>query len=492
MIKLFSIILCIIVLFSSCSFEKEYKKNAIYTTNSNNQYNTIIKLPFNSTDSLNPYTLKSPMNKNIMPLIYDGLIKIDDQYNVQNIILEKIIYKDTTVSIFIKSNCLFSDGSIITIKDVYESLNLAFKSNTYSNGLKNISNFNIVSKDQIDIILKKADIMFEYLLDFPIIKFDSLNSKYPIGSGRFFIEEYQSNIYLNPNNNNPFYKELLLQLIHFENQDNAIFSINTNQVSILNLEFLNTNLNSIKYNHIPTNNIVYLGLNKDNYILSNPEFRTALSNSINRSDIVSNGFANNAIESHLPFNPMLTKNIKKPEVDNNLINNFLDKIGLSKKYISGFRKQKNSDDFIVIDILINNENAFKYLTANIIKSTLNNIGIKSNIIQKDFNEYSKDIKSGNYDMYIGETKLYNNMDISSLFENKDISNFFDISSSLKNSYENFKLSKTNFNSFINEFSTQYPFIPLLFKYDIIISNNKNSFNIIASINDIYYNINNWN
>lgn len=492
MSKIFIFFICFSFIFAGCSpSDPNQKESAIFTFGNISQglapaeSGVKVVIPYQKGDPLNPYKAKSLTNNAIMPLVYQSLIKISKDYSLEYIIAKSISRFQNQILITINSDILFSDGSQLKIEDVVYSIEKA-RNSIYSKNLKGIEKVEIKGEFELLITLRDADFMFPYSLDFPIVKKASPDSEYPIGSGRYSLKNDINNMKLVAKDG-----ENIVELSDLKEYNIDISRLKFEELSALIFESYpeGVDISSLKINKIPTNKLVYLGANSSNYLLKDKEFKKAISFAIDRNLVLENAFAGMGKISSLPINPILTKDEPNQRYDLEDSKNLLDSIGYNQKNIYGYRYYNgNSDQIIELNLLINKESKSKYLAANILKSGMKEIGIKLNITEKDFEGYSKDIKSGNYDIYLGEVALSNNFELSIFFERTDISNFFYVSDVLKEDYTRWKSENISTSEFSNTFLDNLAFIPILFKDDMLFANKNSNFNLDPNINDVYRDI----
>ncbi len=80
----------------------------------------------------------------------------------------------------------FSDGTLLTAKDIVYSVTLASSSDTnWKAMLQNVAGCSINEQGDVEIKLYQADADFASLLSFPIIKENTAAQDLPVGVGRF-------------------------------------------------------------------------------------------------------------------------------------------------------------------------------------------------------------------------------------------------------------------------------------------------------------------
>ena len=136
-----------------------------------------VTMLYNRADTFDPYTAKTELNRNLSLLLYDPLIRLDNEFNVDKCIAESVSLKENICTVKLK-NISFTDGTPVTAQDVLYTYSLAKKTGSiYASRFYEISS--LVSKDSKTLVftLKKNDPCFERLLDFPIIKDGSAGKK---------------------------------------------------------------------------------------------------------------------------------------------------------------------------------------------------------------------------------------------------------------------------------------------------------------------------
>ena len=163
-----------------------------------------LTLLYSSSDTFNPYTATTEINRQLCKLLYEPLIKLDNEFNLHYCLAEKIEINGASCTVTIK-NRSFSDGSSLTAEDVVYSFNLAKKSATeYAYKLYEAVSATAADSKTVVFKMSKADPYFANLLDFPIMQKNSekrTNSDGvvfpPIGCGRYMPNDDMTKLVLN-------------------------------------------------------------------------------------------------------------------------------------------------------------------------------------------------------------------------------------------------------------------------------------------------------
>ena len=139
-------------------------------------------------------------------------------------------------------------------------------------------------------------------------------------------------------------------------------------------------------------------------VFSNATVRSALTYAIDRDRIVSDYYRGFARSATLPASP------SSPYYDH----------GLAARYKYNPTKMveavnaaglKNAE----IKLLVNSDDSLRLRIARAVAEMLRECGLKVTLMQRSGNEYLYALNVGNYDLYLGQTKLSPTMDLTSFF-----------------------------------------------------------------------------
>ncbi|MDF2568383.1 MAG: hypothetical protein K0R90_1839, partial [Oscillospiraceae bacterium] len=401
-----------------------------------------------------------------------------------------------------KDGLKFSDNSSVSAGDVVYSANQAKSSKLYSKRLQNVSSVSQDGNKKIVFSLKREDQKFANCLDFPVVKNNTAQYKggHPTGSGRYKLSGTSGspslvyNILWNPNKKPKFSK---IPLVTTPAEEAIITSVKTGSVAMMFSDLSDGEIGGIGATTEPVNlnNLVYLGINANKGVLKDAEFRQAISYAIDQNTVLSKGFVGRGVATYLPYNPLM--NIGEELSDKYFIgysetkaNKLLDELGYEKRNAGGIRLDKNKP--IELNLLINKQNNYKKMTATGLQAMLKEVGIGVNIISEDkFSSFTSKVNQKKFDLYLGETKLLNNMDITEFFTSSALSVGITKKSTLLEAYKKYQNKSEKYSYFAKEFSEQAPFVPLLFRSGIVAYNNNIKTDIISTPSDIFYNITDW-
>ncbi|MEM1483278.1 ABC transporter substrate-binding protein [Oscillospiraceae bacterium PP1C4] len=455
-------------------------------------------LAYNMNDSLNPYTMTSQLNHELIPLLYDSLTRLDKTFKPQNQLATEVIVEGKLCTVKYNRSAQFSDGTLLTGKDIVYSIATASASDdNWKAMLQNVAGCSINDDGDVEIKLHQEDADFACLLSFPIIKENTATADHPTGVSKFYLSGMQGNDAV-LTANQLYYGNTgnlkTIRLVGVSDADALTFSLKTGDIDVVYSDLNDTELSNMSTSSVPVslNHLVYLGVNSGRGLLSKAEFRKAVSTALNRDELVSTAYLTRANAARYPFHPDFYR-LQKMELPapRNLTaaDALLDGMGLTQKDADGYRLQNGTP--ITLSLLVNSENACRNAAATLIAGQLKQIGVKVDVVSKSFSQYQASLSRHDYDLYIGETRMMDNMDFSMLMSGGSLGFATAYSEELVNLYRAYKSTGTNIEAFCEAFNEQSPFIPLVFRQGLISFNREFRAEIVATEQDIFYNIVEW-
>ena len=424
--KAICICLCLVMCLSlvCCKSGSKITSSDIENAEVSTQKNEEISLLYSSADSLNPYTSAAKHNREVSHLLYDSLIVCDGDFNPVYKLASKASLEGNVCTVKLRT-AYFSDGSPVTAEDVLYSYNIAKKSDTvYAAELYEVASVS-ASGSEIVFTLKNHDDYFLNLLDFPIIKASSDGKKNsdgveiaPIGAGRYYMADDTSTL-LRHNN---YYGEIgAVSKIKLIDAPDDISATHYVEIGAADIYYADEALGNVvrmsgKRADVNTNNFVYIGINSAYGQLSNSLLRYAISSAINRTEICHSAYFDNATPASGYFNP----GIKETSAVQTLKTVSDTQISVENLSKLGYNKMKDgyycndSGNHITLTLLVNSDNLSRVAAAKLIASECKQCGIEINVIERSYPEYISLLSSGGFQLYLGEIKVLNNMDLESL------------------------------------------------------------------------------
>ncbi len=385
-----------------------------------------ISLFYCANDSISPYLATTDTNRQLACLLYDPLVKLGTDYAPVYVLAESVVITGAHCVVNLKQ-ASFSDGTLLSAEDVVYSLQLAKKSATrYAGQLADVTAATVVNPLCISIILANPNPGFASMLDFPIIKSHSDTLKDqdnaalpPVGTGRYIIDQKALNLTANPSYYGGAVNIQNITLVNAPDNESISHHLEIGSVDFYYSDLSDCQLPRMKGSSVntPLQNLVYLGINMNNSLLSKPEMRYALSAALNRIQLASEAYYGYATAASGPFpgqweELLAYQTIEKSQNTALTVAN-LEKIGYNKKDADGFYYSASNKP-LHFTLLCNSDNPWRVLAAEQIRSQLEKAGIKITLQTVTFEQYSKQVAAGNFELYLGEMRLPNDLDLTQM------------------------------------------------------------------------------
>ncbi len=423
--RIAAIIICLCLVLGLCGCSSAENPNNEQSTPQSVYVGDGISLACNTADSFNPYKSKTGLNRLIGSLLYDALFSVDNTYNPVNVLADTVTYENGVCTVTLKS-ALFSDGSAVTSEDIIYSFNLSKASSRYSAKLVGVSAASGADTKTVVFTATKKDAYMVNLLTFPIIKkgSDLLKNEDnvelpPIGCGRYKLNDDLTGLTANENHYMTVPTVKNVKLINTPDEEALSHAIEIGAVDMYYTDLSDCNILRMSGNrvNVTLNNLVYIGVNLNKSILKNSYMRHGISSALNREKICEDGYYTNAVAATGVYNPawQAVKGIQSIQTTSKIeisIENFK-KIGYNKRNNEEFFVNA-AGDVIELRLLVNKENTFRNNAAELIKSQLAAAGIKIKIESVPYNQYLARLKAGQFDLYLAEVSINDNMDLTEL------------------------------------------------------------------------------
>lgn len=458
-----------------------------------------VRVAYDPSDSLNPYTMTSQLNRQLVPLLYDSLTRPDKTWRPENLLAREITQTDGKQYVVkLRGDALFWDGTRLDGKDVIYSFTTAVASDSnWKQMLQNVSGCSVNSDGDVVFRLYSADADFPALLSFPIVKEGTAGEDFPVGVSKYYVSgTWRQGVVLEQN---PLYwqeagsiKKVLL--VGVSDPGALGFSLRTGDVDLVYSDLSDPELSNLSAQSAPVslNNLVYVGINGSRGLLAEPAFRQALSLAVNRDELVQKAYVSRARATMYPLNPdfyrMESIELSAPR-DLTRAGELLDELGLRQKDDDGWRLRYGAP--VTLRLLVNSENAARTAAAALIAEQLARLGIRVEVVSQSFSQYQSSLAGYNYDLYIGETRLMDNMDFSLLLNGGALGYAAPYSEYLSDLARAYRATGTGVGTLCEAFSAQTPFIPLVFRQGAVSFERAFQAEILATEQDIFYNIMEW-
>ncbi|MEG0179182.1 MAG: ABC transporter substrate-binding protein [Oscillospiraceae bacterium] len=491
-------LLCAIsICFTSCNKDnKEVIANAPSSEPSADdtiKSDTPLILAYSEQGGLNPYLTQNNITLQLCDLLYEKMIQIAPDMTLQMRAVSDVRINGLNVTIYPDTSYTYKDGTNVSAEDIAACINAARTNVLYKAQLANIDKIEI-AQGNVNITLLAPDSLFAYLLCLPVIKASDIASGTPMSSGRYSFDENLLRRNEATKSATPILPETI-KLKSVDSFDEIINALSVGEVSLYATEQENNSSSTTTslQSFYKMNNLVFIGLNSkrgENSILSYPDGRKAINAMLDRQLIADKCYysraypATGAINSLYPC--VSSQQLLMPNADIASADALITSLGFDKNSLDGYYNKKKKR--LELELLVYSNSTYKRYTANLIKEHLGQNGIYVNIIETDnFDIYTQKIAAGEFDMYIGEIKMYNNMDLVPFLQGGAVSSGISMSEELIAAYSAFKENSTNAPAFEQIFAREMPYIPLLWRCGSLVTT-KNVHGIIPCITDVFFNM----
>ena len=456
-----------------------------------------ITLGYYQGKSLNPFKTESPTNKNLMTLVYDSLFLPADGYTIESLIGHSYTNNEKMLTVTLDPEALFSDGTPIAPSDVVYSFNLAKESDNYKGRLSNFASV-AAGVGSVTFTLVSPDIYAENCLTFPIVKYGTGDKAIPTGSGRYTIAKKSGSYRLTANEYSTRAEEMAterINLVPITSDEGELYLLQTGDLTYFFDDLSDGEYTKIRANttRVSMNNMVYIGINSNT--IKNKKIKEAICYAVNKNSLADSAYSGIAKLSDIPFNPawetLSTINTSFYEQNTLKAQELLEEAGYVYAY-SGNQYRSKNFEYIDFTMLVNNENEPKATMAKMIAQWLRDIGIKVTLNSVSYDEYLRELRNGNYDLYLGEVKMSANMSLTPFFsESGNASYGINTDSATAKAYYDFIAGKTDISTFIQVFNSEKPFIPLLFREGMAYYSRELTYEDSVNEYELFANIYSW-
>lgn len=364
--------------------------------------------------TMNPYKCTDFTNRTLFSLIYQSLFVVDSSYTASPMLCSRYYVSENMRNYtFYVGDATFSDGTRLTIEDVYASYQAALASTFYKGRFLHVAEITLTEDGGITFALDMAYEEFPMLLDIPIVKSEQVDADRPMGTGPYYLEQTGAGMRLRRRTNWWCDAEMVVTASSitlreaesvtqirdsFEFEDVGLVCADPGSESYVDYR--------CDYELWDCENgiFMYLACNTDSDLFSNVAVRSALTYAIDRDAIVSEfygGFAHSATLPASPLSPYYSTQLaSKYEYDSEKFSQ-----AVSDSYMTGY----------TVRFLVNNTDTMRLRVARSIAKMLEACGLMVEMMEYSGDTYMYFLNAREFDVYLGQTKLSANMDLTAFF-----------------------------------------------------------------------------
>lgn len=395
--------------------------------------------------SLHPYECSDNTNRTILSLVYQSLFVVDDDYEVHPLLCKNYSVSDDLMRYtFYLQNATFSDGTPLTAAHVVESFNRAMDSDVYGARFHQVWDIEQTGSDAVTFHLNTPYENFPILLDVPIIKAQpkpaepdgddagddqddqdgaqtepttaptepEAEDPLPLGTGPYYLEQTGVGMRLRRTARWWCGAEIAVNassitLVEAKSPIDIRDEFQFGDVGLVCADPGSDSYADFRCDYelwdIESGIFLYIGFNMESEYFENQELRAALTYAIDRDLLVEEFYRGYASAATLPASP------KSPYYDEGLAAQYAYD---SDRFAQAVAKTGSQGEEIVL--LANTSDSLRLRVAKKIAKMLESGGLKVKIQEYD-GDYASAISYRGYDIYIAETKLSPNMDLTPFF-----------------------------------------------------------------------------
>ena len=363
----------------------------------------------------NPYTCLNISNRMIFSLLYQSLFCVDSDYRVEPQLCGSFtVTEDLTTYVFALEAATFSDGTELTALDVEESLKMAKSSDYYAGRFTHIKSITALEDNQVRITTAIPMENLPLLLDIPIVKYGQTESDMPQGTGPYVLKKTGQGLELSRRDDWWTDAQVPLNaasvgLMASENPTQVRDAFEFGDVGVSTADPGSASYAAYRCDYelwdAESGIFLYLGCNIKSSVFSQAQIRVALSYAIDRQELLSgcyNGFGTVATLPASAKSPFYDLNLaRQVSFDPDMLRQALTEAEMTGK---------------TVKLLVNKGDSVRLQAARKVAGMLTDCGLTVELLEYNYTDYRAVLRDGTFDLYLGQTKLSPNMDLTAFFK----------------------------------------------------------------------------
>ena len=374
-------------------------------------------LPCYPSGGFHPITGANRTNLTLSPLLYRGLYALDNSFEARSDLCASAAVDDSgLIWTFTLNAATFSDDTAMTAGDVAYSLNLARKSDRYASrlaGLKSVS----AGEGTVTVTLTAPNGALPTLLDVPVIR-ETTDALRPLGTGCYYLTGEGDALRLTARAGASVpLQEIPLRAIRAS--DDLVYAFDAREISRVDVDL--TGANALGYSSrfetadYPTTGMLYLGLNTRTGACRDLQTRQALQYAFDRDNVANKLLAGHAAASALPVHPNAAA--YSPELAQSLTfdgQRAADGLTAAGWTAAEDGKRHKGRTALSLTLLVNQDNTYKVTVAEALAASLETLGCTVTVQKLPWEDYTKALAAGKFDLYLAESLLTADFDLEAL------------------------------------------------------------------------------
>lgn len=367
--------------------------------------------------SMNPYKSGDFTNRALLSLLYQSLFSVDRDYRAVPVLCSRYQVSEDmmTYTFYLEDGAVFSNGSPVTAQDVLDSYRAAMASDYYKGRFTHVADVS-VSGSAVVFTLSIPMEDLTVLLDVPIVQSGHADDPLPPGSGPYIFNDAISGAYLSRVTDWWCAGEASLTVtapsigleqaqspaqIRDEFQFYELDLVCANPCSDLYADYRC----DFELWDCENGELLYLACNVSGQAaFASSGLRSLLTYAIDRDSLTEKYYQGFARAVTLPASTYF------PHYST----------GLAAKY--SYDPEKFKEELLKVnlpqgrlELLVNSGDTLRLQVARDIAASLTELGLPTVTVEAPAEEYAERVRKGDYDLYLGCTRLSANMDLSAFF-----------------------------------------------------------------------------
>ena len=389
----------------------------------------IFTLAYLSRQTLDPIACSDGTQQVIGSLLYEGLFRLDEQFTAQHALCSSYARSGNllTYTFTLREGATFTDGSAVTPADVLFTYRRAKASERYAARFANILSMR-VGRGTFIVTLSRADNALPALLDIPIVKSGTEKNAVPLGTGPYMFFSDESGYSLVRNEawwGDGSGLPQRIALSPAKDADTAAYLFSANKAHLFAADLLtNTpaaSLSGVDVRDADTTTMCFLGFNVKNAALADKTLRAAMALAFDRDVIASTLFAGHARAAQFPISPAspLYPAALETPFDPDAYVAALN----ARTIVPKAGAAPTAPAPVELRLLANEESTYKKSLAEYLAKALTASYVTVTPVVLPWAEYVDALERGDFDLWLGETRLTANWNLAPLIGTKGALNY---------------------------------------------------------------------
>ena len=378
------------------------------------QETRVFTLPADPVGGWNPYVGSQSGNMTLAPLLYESLFELDGTITWHPLLAKSAEASENGLvwTVILREGVTFSGGQTLDAKTAAAAVNAARdKKSVYATRLSGVKSVAAEDEYTLTFTLSAPNARLPALLDFPIalVKGEEVygTGPYEVGEGKLVART-------------GWWRGLDLPLQGLELMDISdaaalVTAFNAGSLSLAATD--PTGSDSLGYAgtyqswEYPTSNMLYLGFQCGKGLCKSAEFRRLVSRALDREALTAQALDRHAAAAALPAPASAglydAATARALDFDREAVAQALDELGYTLGE-DGVRQSRWGR--VSLKLVANADNAYKERLAQWIAQALGEMGMEVKVEALPWEEYTKALEKGDFDLYLAECRLTGDLD----------------------------------------------------------------------------------